>query len=200
MDTAIPEGSIPGWGNVQNQCATQACSGIHSECSHMVPSCCYEYWGVINAGGTPDPKMEICKTISSKDQCCDLVRDIMDWDQIYCNTAGHAVKAHNQVDGKWYCSISGGKWDEACSYTRGCNATANPPGANGICAVFPGAVSPWDATYPKPQPPPSNQSGLPRLGPPTRPRRPIKYVPCRAFPAPGAEAIRKLRRAGIGQE
>ena len=35
-------------------------------------TCCIEYWGVLNTGGTPRPEAEICKTISRQSECCEM--------------------------------------------------------------------------------------------------------------------------------
>lgn len=82
--------------------------------------------------------------------------EVWDWDQIKCGTDGKVVTAHNKIDGKWYCGMSGPGWDRACGQYKGCGVTYNPPGAgNGGCEGFPGKPldSPWISTYPKPEPP-----------------------------------------------
>jgi Tfp pilus assembly protein PilE len=153
--TPLPDGNVAGWGNVKALCATNTCASIQSECQARLPSCCRDYWGVLNMGGTPDPNTEICATISRQEECCDMQVEIWDWDQIYCGTGGGTVSAHNKVDGKWYCGFGGEEWDKACAFTKGCSTTFRPSGApGGTCPSFPGGIStPWKETYPKPKPP-----------------------------------------------
>ncbi|MDB5048665.1 MAG: hypothetical protein JWO30_1736 [Fibrobacteres bacterium] len=152
----MPTGIIPGWGNVKSLCGTSVCAAVNSECGLKTPTCCHEYWGPLNRGETPDPKADICATISSASDCCSLPLEIKDWDPIYCGTDGQVVSAHNKIDGKWYCGFKGGDWDKVCSYTKGCATTYKPSGASGpTCAGWDGVTlnGPWADTYPKPAPP-----------------------------------------------
>lgn len=154
--TPLPEGVVEGWGDIRKLCKNPDCAAIPSECDYRPKACCMDYWGVINSGKVPDPKAEICKTISNPSECCNLSLQIWDWDQIKCGTDGKVVTAHNRVDGKWYCGMQGDGWDKACAQYKGCGATYNPPGSgNGGCGVFPGRPldSPWIPTYPNPNPP-----------------------------------------------
>jgi Tfp pilus assembly protein PilE len=152
----IPDGDVPGFGHFKDLCRNDECAQIQSECQARVPTCCREYWGVINNGGTPQPAAELCATISKQSECCDLPVEVWDWDKIHCNTNGKTVSAHNKIDDKWYCGFGGGDWDKVCAQTKGCAVTFTPEGAGGVgpsCATFPGMDSPWKPTYPKPEPP-----------------------------------------------
>jgi type II secretory pathway pseudopilin PulG len=143
--SAIPSGAVPGWGNIGNLCKNEACSQ-KGQCDWRPLTCCIEYWGVIAAGGTPAPEVEICATISRQSECCDLAVGGIDvWDKIYCNASGKAVNAHNRADGKWYCGLAGEGWDKACAHTRGCSHTYVPEGASGVggSCGSPGITSPW---------------------------------------------------------
>ena len=153
--SAIPSGTVPGWGNFENLCKNEVCAQIKSECNWLKPTCCFEYWGVLNTGGTPRPEAEICKTISRQSDCCEMPVSVGDWDKIYCNTSGKVVNAHNRIDNKWYCGFGGSAWDHVCAQVKGCGSTYVPEGAGGIgstCPTFPGMDAPWKPTYPNPAP------------------------------------------------
>ncbi len=152
----IPDAAVPGWGNIKTLCRQDACAVIQSECQARLPTCCRDYWGILAEGGTPLPTAEICATISKQSECCDMPLEVWDWDHIYCGTDGKAISAHNKVDGKWYCGMGGDGWNHACAYAKGCPSTYRPAGASGGgCAAFPGEplTTPWQATYPSPEPP-----------------------------------------------
>jgi hypothetical protein len=146
--------NVEGWGDVATLCKTTECSAVKSECQARIPTCCRDYWGVLNMGGDVDPKALICKSITPQSDCCMMPLEVWDWDQIQCGTDGHVVTAHNKIDGKWYCGLSGSGWDKECAYAKGCSATYTPQGAGQGCANWTGvAISgPWQATYPKPDP------------------------------------------------
>jgi hypothetical protein len=134
----------------------EECTSVTSECKNRTATCCVDYWGVLAAGGTPNPIFEVCKAISTHSECCEMSLSAMDWDNIYCGTDGKAISAHNKVDGKWYCGFTGGGWDKACGWGKGCPSTYRPAGASsGNCPVFGGGSmdTPWKATYPDPNPP-----------------------------------------------
>lgn len=153
----LTSGIIPGWGDVQSLCGLKECAGIQSECQNRVPSCCYDYWSKVTLGQTPDPKAEICQSISKASDCCTADMGILDWDHIKCGTDGKAITAHNKIDGKWYCHLTGPGWDAACGYAKNCPATYTPGGApgGGVCPAWSGTPisGPWQPTYPQPPPP-----------------------------------------------
>ncbi|MDB5105294.1 MAG: hypothetical protein JWP91_2983 [Fibrobacteres bacterium] len=152
--TAIP-GTVAGWGDVKTMCTNSACATIKSECQALTPTCCREYWGVINQGGTPNPHAEICSQISKASDCCMMPLEIWDWDQIQCGTNGKVITAHNKEDGKWYCGMTGSGWDHACAQYKGCSATYTPTGSGGTCGGWTGVWidGPWMDTYPPPPQP-----------------------------------------------
>lgn len=158
---ALPDGSVAGWGDVKALCALNECSGVKTECQYRDNTCCNEYWGKINQGQNPDPKAMICKDISTQSECCMMDQAVWDWDKIQCDGNGKAVSAHNKVDGKWYCHLSGSGWDQACAYAKGCPNTYTPSGSpGGNCPAWGGVPinGPYQPTYPKP-PPPSGGGG-----------------------------------------
>jgi hypothetical protein len=152
----LPSEPVPGLGDLKTICRMEECTSVTSECKNRTATCCVDYWGVLAAGGTPNPIFEVCKTISTHSECCEMSLSAMDWDNIYCGTDGKAISAHNKVDGKWYCGFTGGGWDKACGWGKGCPSTYRPAGASsGNCPVFGGGSmdTPWKATYPDPNPP-----------------------------------------------
>lgn len=141
-----------GWGDVKAMCKIPKCAAVNSECQQRLPTCCREYWSKINRGETPASEVEICKTISDGSECCNLPIRESDWYPIYCGTDGKMISAYNQVDGKWYCGMTGAGWSSICGSTKGCPSTFKPAGAPNVCAAWAGVPidGPWDATYPKP--------------------------------------------------
>jgi hypothetical protein len=150
--TPIPD-FVVGWGDVKALCKIPECASINSECQARAPVCCREYWGQLNQGKTPNPGAEICKTISDGSECCNMPIEVWDWDQIYCGTDGNMVSAHNKVDGKWYCGMSGEGWSNTCGYAKGCPSTFKPAGAPDVCPTWGGVPidGPWVDTYPRPK-------------------------------------------------
>ncbi|MDQ3003633.1 MAG: hypothetical protein M3Y08_20545 [Fibrobacterota bacterium] len=151
---------VEGWGNVKGMCATSRCSAFQSQCQQRLSTCCRDYWSVVNIGGTPIPDAEICRTISNASDCCMMPIETWAWDQIQCGTDGKLVTAHNKVDGKWYCGMTGQGWDKACGYAKGCNATYTPTGSGGsggsvTCLEWTGLTidGPWQWTYSEPPKP-----------------------------------------------
>ncbi len=160
----IPDGDFPGWGNVKDLCKQEVCATMHTDCGYRLWSCCLDYWGPVNRGETPDPRMEVCATISTREQCCNYNLQVRDWD-IKCSNDGKVSYAIYEKNGKSYCGWGPG-WDRTCAFAKGCSGTYTPlpknsteGGGGDACVAWTGRDlgDPWaDPNPPQPQPQPQN--------------------------------------------
>jgi hypothetical protein len=146
---------LPGWGDVGALCKLDACRALANDCHIRAGVCCDSYWAPLARGQTPDPKMEVCATISRKEECCDRDKGAWHW-QFACGTDG---KIHNyKYNGKpgWYCgSPNGGSWDGECAVMKGCATVKVPVGMgdneSSTCMTWEGPMPshPWQDPFPK---------------------------------------------------
>ena len=107
--------------------------------------------------------MDVCKTISTQEQCCNYNLQVRDWN-IKCSADGKVSYAINEKDGKSYCGWGPG-WDRTCSFAKGCSQTFTPlpknateGGGGDVCVAWVGRPlnDPWaDPNPPQPRPQPA---------------------------------------------
>jgi hypothetical protein len=152
--SAIPP-IVPGWGDVGALCKLDACRAVGEDCQLRDDVCCDSYWAPLARGQTPNPKMEICATISRKEECCEHVQESWNW-EFSCSTEGKVVKFKLKDKPGWYCgSPNEGAWDGECAVTKGCKTIKVPDGAgmDDACATWEGSIprNTWQDPFPKPK-------------------------------------------------
>ena len=152
--SALPA-HLPGWGDVGALCKLDACRALANDCRVRPEVCCNDYWSVLARGGTPDPKVQVCATISRKEECCDQEQGSWNW-KFACGTDGKIQKFKYNGKPEWYCgSPNGGAWDGECAVQKGCITVKVPKGSGPdgpACATWEGTIPrhTWEDPFPKP--------------------------------------------------
>jgi len=145
----LPDGDIPGWGNVKGICKLPTCQTLSSDCNAWkVPSCCTEYWNKLASGDTPSPQAQVCGGISQKSDCCGVAVTQGFW-QFQCDAAGNATAMLS--NGTWYCPKP--EWNKYCQVQKGCASPYVAPNAlkwGQGCAATPGNLPPTPYQDPNP--------------------------------------------------
>lgn len=141
----LPDGDVPGWGNVKAWCKQPECRSIVTTCSERVADCCENYWRPLKAGQPIPLAFEVCAKITSHQDCCNWMPRMGHWN-LHCGTDGRLKAAQIVANGQWYCSYPTPNWDGNCAMMQGCGSTVAPPGSpGGGCQSWTGPPyeSPW---------------------------------------------------------
>lgn len=141
--------TLPGWGDVGALCKLDACRALSNNCSQRAARCCDDYWTRLARGEWFDPRVEICASISRKEECCDRPTYSYNW-EFQCGTDGKIQKFRYQTKPDWYCgSPNGGAWDATCAVMKGCATVMVPNGADNGCTIWSGTIpaSTWEDPF-----------------------------------------------------
>lgn len=145
--------NLPGWGDVGALCKLDACRALANECNQTAGICCQDYWERIARGETPDDKVQVCATISRKEDCCERTQDTWYW-EFACGTDGKIQKFRKKGSPEWYCgSPHDGDWDGECAVQKGCATVMVPKGSTDGCATYTGNLPAKSWENPDPKPP-----------------------------------------------
>lgn len=170
-DGAALPGTVIGWGDVRELCKIPDCADARAECGWTNSTCCTDYWDVIAQGGTPDERVQICATISTKEACCNRQNRRGRWD-ISCTSQGTANGG--LYGGVWYCPDGLFKTgiDQYCKLFTGCSGMY---AYNNSGSCIPSGSVPWNFTlndpWQDPYPPPPRPA--PTYDPPKRTADPV---------------------------
>ncbi len=194
--TPLPDGDVPGWGNVKNLCKLPKCGTIHQECSQRLDVCCESYWKILAQGGTPDPRTLVCATISKRAECCDRNTQVGNFDFV-CTTSG--TVEHVIYHDTAFCpaDVFKSSQNKYCAIYQGCSGayggsdkSGGPPGCPAWPGSYPKLDDPWQNPIPPPPAPPTAQ---PPYQPPAQPPSPPQLTPPVIAPPTGDKRVPPVR-------
>jgi type II secretory pathway pseudopilin PulG len=158
----IPDGEIPGWGNVKSICKMAACQALENDCGEWtINNCCRYYWDVLARGGQPNERDQICGQMTKQSDCCELDFH-RGFYEFTCTTTGVLEKVTYDRDGQTYCpsDVFSASQNNLCAIYKGCSGSYGGTVRNGgnSCGSWPFGKMSDAGADPTPPPPQSGNS------------------------------------------